>query len=90
MNVVVALHESTEVVAVEGVCDVVVFHCMTASARPRIAKGGERAEASGVLEGLVAQAEGRGAGDGVEPQAVGPGRNAVEESPGLVGGLKAQ
>jgi hypothetical protein len=59
--VVTALHEATEPVAAEGMRDVVVLHCMTASTRPCVAAGGERADchakSGGVLEGLVFQAE---------------------------------
>jgi hypothetical protein len=66
-----------------GAHDVVFFHCMTASERPGVAEGGERADshanAGGVFEGLVAQAERGIVGDGVEPHAAGPGRNTVEE-----------
>jgi hypothetical protein len=44
-----ALHETTERVAAEGVLDVVggvvVVHHMTASTRPGVAEGGERADA---------------------------------------------
>jgi hypothetical protein len=58
---VAALHESTETAAAEGVRDVVVFHCTTASARP-VVEGGERgdshANAGGVLESFVAQVVG--------------------------------
>jgi broad specificity phosphatase PhoE len=61
--VLAALHEDTELMATEGVRDVVVvFHGVTASACPGVAEGGEHADthvnAGGVLEGLVAQAEG--------------------------------
>jgi hypothetical protein len=89
--VVAALHESAKPVAA-GVHDIVVFHGMTTSARPCVAKGRERANShaiAGILEGLVAQAEGGGVGDWVEPHVAGPGRNAVEECPGPVGGPKA-
>jgi hypothetical protein len=73
--IVAALHKFTEPVAAEGVRDVVVFNCMTASARPGVAEGGERADshanAGSVLEGLFAQAETGGAGNGVEAHAAG-------------------
>jgi hypothetical protein len=39
---------------------------------------------------LVAQAEGWGIGDSIEPHAAGPDRDAVEEGSGLVGGPKGQ
>jgi hypothetical protein len=91
--VVAALHESTKPVAAERIRDIVVFHGMTARARPCIAEGPERADshanAGSVLEGLVAQAEAGGVGNCVEPHAAGPGRDAVEECPGPVGGPKA-
>jgi hypothetical protein len=73
--IVAALHKFTEPVAAEGVRDVVVFNCMAARARPGVAEGGERADshanAGSVLEGLSAQAETGGVGDGVEPHAAG-------------------
>jgi hypothetical protein len=89
--VVAALYKP---VAVEGVCDVVVFHGVTASACPSIAEGRERpdshANAGGVLKGLVAEAEGGRVGDGVQSHPARPGRDAVEEGPFPVGGPKAQ
>jgi hypothetical protein len=92
--VVVALHETTKLVAAEDVHDVVVFHRMTASACPGVAEGGEHADshanAGDVLEGLVTQAEGGGEGDSVEPHAAGSGQNAELECLGPVDGLKAQ
>jgi hypothetical protein len=39
----------------------------------------DHANAGRILEGLVAQAEGRGVGDGVESHAAGPCEHAVEE-----------
>jgi hypothetical protein len=44
----------------------------------------------GVLKGLVAEAEGWSVGDCIEPHNAGPGRHAVEEGPGPVGGPKGQ
>jgi hypothetical protein len=91
--IVAALYESTKPVAAKGRRNIVVFHSMTASTRPCVGKGRERADshanAGGVLEGLVAQAKAGGVGDWVEPHAAGPGRNAVEKSPTPVGGSKA-
>jgi hypothetical protein len=44
--VMAALHETTELMAAQGMCDVVVvFHGMTARARPDIAVEGDRVDA---------------------------------------------
>jgi hypothetical protein len=73
--VVVALFESTEPVAAEGMRNVIVFHGVTISARPGIANEGDHSDAhpcvSSVLKSLVAQADGRGLVDSVKPLAAG-------------------
>jgi hypothetical protein len=87
-----ALNETTELVAAEGVRDVVIFHGMTASTRPGASEGRERADAHAdtgrVLERLIVQAEGGGIGDGVEPHAAGSSGDAVQEGTGPVSGQK--
>jgi hypothetical protein len=91
--VMAALHKTTKPVAAESVCDFVALHCMTASARPALAEGGERVDtqalAGCILECLVVQAEGGGIGDCVEPHAAKPGGDAVQEGSGLVSGRNA-
>jgi hypothetical protein len=66
--------KTTDPVVAEGVHAIVIFHCMTACARPGVAEGGERVDSHTnegcALEGLVVQAEGGSVGGDVEPHAV--------------------
>jgi hypothetical protein len=89
--VVAALHKAAQPVAAEARrrfpwCDSkrTSRHCR------RRKTCGRPCERGGVLKGLVAQAEGWGIGDSIEPHAAGPGGGDVEEGPGPVGGPKGQ